>query len=167
MPRRPPCFLDAATLDDLPALVSLERTCFTHPWTPAQLAEPLRHQAGGQVLVLRSPDAPAPRHVVAYCIYRIVLDELDISTLAVDEPWRRSGLGRWLLQRVLELAEHRGTSAAFLEVRQSNWSALELYRSVGFDILGTRRDYYETPREDAFILRRTTPPFAAGETRDS
>jgi [ribosomal protein S18]-alanine N-acetyltransferase len=157
MPRRPPCFLGAASLDDLPALVSMERTCFTHPWTSAQLAEPLRHQAGGEVLVLRSPEAAGPRYLAAYCVYRIVLDEVDISTLAVDVPWRRLGLGRWLLQRVLDLSDRRGAPSAFLEVRQSNWSALELYRSVGFDILGTRRDYYDSPREDAFVLRRRSP----------
>ncbi len=158
----PACFLGAATLDDLPALVAMERACFTHPWTPAQLEEPLRHQAGGQVLVLRSPEAPGPQRLMAYCVFRIVLDELDISTLAVGAAWRRRGLGRWLLQEVLGLAARRGAPSAFLEVRQSNWSALGLYRSVGFDILGTRRDYYEDPREDAFLLRRDRPP-AAGE----
>ncbi len=143
----------------------MERTCFTHPWTPAQLAEPLRHHAGGEVLVLRSPEAPGPRYLVAYCVYRIVLDEVDISTLAVDVPWRRLGLGRWLLHRVLDLSDRRGAASAFLEVRQSNWPALELYRSAGFDILGTRRDYYDGPREDAFVLRRTSP--AADGRRNS
>jgi [ribosomal protein S18]-alanine N-acetyltransferase len=154
---RPPCFLSAATLDDLPVIAAMERSCFTHPWTPAQIAEPLRHQAGGRVLVLRSPTGVAPGQVVAYCIYRIVLDELDISTLAVGERWRRLGLGRWLLERVLDSAQARGARSAFLEVRQSNWAALELYRSLGFEVVGARRNYYERPREDAFVLRRAAP----------
>jgi ribosomal-protein-alanine N-acetyltransferase len=157
---RPPCFLAAASPDDLASLVRVERACFTHPWTPAQIEEALHSPARGRVLVLRSPRAPAPGRLIAYCVHRVILDELDISTLAVVEEWRRCGLGRWLLERVIELAERRGVRSAFLEVRQSNWAALELYRSLGFEIVSNRRGYYQQPREDAFVLRRLSrdPP---------
>ena len=154
-------------MDDLEPLVRMERACFTHPWTPGQIEESLHSPARGRVLVLRSPRIAEPGRLVAYCIHRIVLDELDICTLAVAEPWRRCGLGRWLLDRVLEMAERRGVRSAFLEVRQSNWAALELYRSVGFEIVGCRRGYYETPREDAFLLRRVSPDGSAAGPNDS
>jgi [ribosomal protein S18]-alanine N-acetyltransferase len=153
---RPPCFLGAASLDDLAALVRMERACFTHPWTPAQIEEALHSPARGRVLVLRSPEAPEPGRLVAYCVHRVVLDEIDICTLAVAEQWRRCGLGRWLLGRVIELSERHGVRSAFLEVRQSNWAALELYRSLGFEIVSVRRGYYQQPEEDAFVLRRAS-----------
>jgi ribosomal-protein-alanine N-acetyltransferase len=155
-PRRPACYLSAASPDDLPGLVRMERSCFTHPWTPHQIDEALHSPARGRVLVLRSPVAPGPSRLVAYCVHRVILDELEICNLAVDGPWRRCGLGRWLLERVIELAESRGIRHSFLEVRQSNWAALELYRSAGFEMVGTRRGYYDEPREDAFVLRKSS-----------
>jgi ribosomal-protein-alanine N-acetyltransferase len=156
---RPHCYLSDATLADLGALADLERRCFTHPWTREQIAEPLRHQAGGRVLALRSP-LVLPDGLLAYCIHRLVLDDLDVSNLAVHPDWRRLGLGRLLLREVLKVAAGKGARSAYLEVRQSNWAALELYRASGFDIVGTRRGYYDSPREDAFLLRRTLGPEA-------
>ena len=91
---------------------------------------------------------------MAYCIHALVLDELEIHTLAVAPAFRRLGFGRWLLGQVLTMAERRGASAAFLEVRQSNWQALALYSEAGFEIVGRRRGYYKAPSEDAFLLRR-------------
>lgn len=145
----------------------MERACFTHPWTPAQIEEALHSPARGRVLVLRSPRAPGPSRLIAYCIHRVVLDELDISTLAVAEQWRRCGLGRWLLERVIELAEGRGVRFAFLEVRQSNWAAIELYRSLGFEIVSHRRGYYQQPHEDAFVLRRSSRSGPEERSNDS
>jgi ribosomal-protein-alanine N-acetyltransferase len=164
---QPPCFLEAASPDDLPALVRMERACFTHPWTPAQIDEALHSPARGRILVLRSPKARPPARLIAYCVHRVVLDELDICTLAVADEWRRCGLGRWLLERVIEVAERHGARSAFLEVRQSNWAALELYRSLGFDIVSVRRGYYQQPQEDAFVLRRVSESAPAGSSNDS
>jgi ribosomal-protein-alanine N-acetyltransferase len=80
---------------------------------------------------------------------------MHIHTLAVSPLARGRGLGRRLLGRVLDLGARRGASSAFLEVRQSNWAALALYRSFGFDVILVRRGYYERPREDALVLQKT------------
>lgn len=150
-----PLFLEAASEDDLNALLSIERESYTHPWTLGQFRGAAVAQ-GGLVLVLRSAFAAgdAGRGIAAYCVSQIVVDELHVHNLAVREDLRSQGLGRRLLRIVLALAASRGARVALLEVRQSNRAALELYRSLGFAAVGLRRDYYERPREDAVLLRK-------------
>jgi ribosomal-protein-alanine N-acetyltransferase len=158
----PPCVLEAATDADLDSLVALERACFSHPWSARNLQAAIEDRERGGVLVLRTVEAPRQHGIAAYCIFQIVADEMGILDLGVDPRWRRRGLGRWMLERTLALGARRGASAAFLEVRQSNWPALGLYRSEGFEVISRRRDYYERPLEDAFVLRKRT---LSGEPR--
>jgi ribosomal-protein-alanine N-acetyltransferase len=82
----------------------------------------------------------------------VIFDELHINSFAVDPAWRRRGIARQVLARVLEEAASSGVRAATLEVRRSNVAARALYEGLGFQVEGTRRDYYQEPREDALIL---------------
>ncbi len=150
----PPLVLRRATEGDLASIVALEKTCFSHPWTVHQLREAVGAESRGGVLTLQTPTA-AGQEVVAYCAVQVVADELSIHTLAVAPSWRRRGIGRWFLERALHAGARLGAATAFLEVRQSNWGALGLYRSLGFEVISARKGYYEGPPEDAFVLRRS------------
>ena len=77
--------------------------------------------------------------------------EAEVHTLAVDPAHHRRGIGRALLRAVLD---HAVGATVFLEVRTDNESALALYRSEGFVIIGTRRRYYRPSGADAFTMRR-------------
>ena len=102
--------------------------------------------------------------VIAYCACWVVFDELHINSFAVDPAWRRRGVARALLRRVLEESAAAGVRSATLEVRRSNEAARRLYEGSGFKIEGTRRDYYQEPREDALILwNRVLAPPVAGD----
>lgn len=149
--------LEAAVEEDLPELVGLERACFSQPWSLASFRSEMQDAGPGRVVVLREPHGPrdAGRGLLAYCVFQVVLpDELQVLDLAVRPERRRQGVGRRLLARVLELGASRGARIALLEVRRGNWPAAELYRSAGFELYDTRRDYYSNPREDALLLRR-------------
>lgn len=150
-----PFFLAAATEDDLASLLSLERESYTHPWTPKHFRDALAG-AGALCFVLRapSPAGDGEASIVAYCIAQIVVDELHVHNLLVRPTERARGVGRRLLRILLEVAAGRGARLALLEVRQSNWPALQLYRSLGFEAVAVRRDYYERPREDAVLLQK-------------
>ncbi len=150
----PACALERAQAADLEGIAALERVSFTHPWTIHQLRGAILADAPCVVLVLRTPE-PGEQGLVAYCIFQLAGDELDIHTLAVAPRWRRRGIGRWMLKSTLDVGAARGAEAAFLEVRQSNWAAFELYRSLGFEVISSRAGYYDRPREDAFVLRKT------------
>jgi ribosomal-protein-alanine N-acetyltransferase len=83
----------------------------------------------------------------------IVAGDGSIGNILVDLPFRRRGIGRQLLARMLEdLASE--VEIFSLEVRQSNTAAIGLYESMGFTMAGKRPDFYEKPREDALIYMR-------------
>lgn len=94
----------------------------------------------------------------------IVLDEFQIDNLAVLPDRRRSGIGMLLIRTALEEARGRGAARALLEVRASNRAARHLYEKNGFLHIGTRRDYYREPREDAHVLALDLAPrFCPGD----
>lgn len=94
---------------------------------------------------------------------RVVADEAEILTLAVDPARRRSGIGRALMDAAMARAAHSGARSMFLEVAITNTAARALYTSLGFERAGLRRRYY-ADGTDALILASTlTVP---GQKRD-
>lgn len=83
----------------------------------------------------------------------------DLLTIAVDPQYQGQGLGRFLLKETLAEAVKVKADECFLEVRESNIRAQNLYKSMGFKIVGLRKNYYEatsdTPAENAFTMSIT------------
>ncbi|MFC9790609.1 ribosomal protein S18-alanine N-acetyltransferase [Rhodococcus sp. NPDC127528] len=79
--------------------------------------------------------------------------ESEVHTIGVDPAHQRRGLGSRLLDELLRVAGAHG-GPVFLEVRTDNESAIALYRREGFEILGTRRNYYQPSGADAYTMRR-------------
>ena len=77
--------------------------------------------------------------------------EFEVHTIGVDKRYQGQGIGRALLDRLLEIADG-GT--VFLEVRTDNAAAIGLYESVGFTVMGTRKRYYRVSGADAYTMRR-------------
>jgi len=148
--------LEAACPEDVAVLAAIEQRCYTHPWPEQAFARAVR-DSRVRVLVLRGPTGPgeAWRGIAAYCVLQPVADELQIHNLAVREDLRRAGLGRRLLGLSLDLGRRRGARCAYLEVRASNAAAIALYTGAGFEVASIRRGYYEEPREDALLMRRS------------
>ncbi len=99
-------------------------------------------------------------HVIGYLCARIITDELEILNVAIHPSFQQQGHGRRLLQFVLTEAHRTHTvSTVYLEVRESNEAAHHLYRSLGFLVVGERRNYYRTPqgRETAVLMARKLP----------
>ena len=154
--RSPPFALEAATDDDVPALLAVERRCFSHPWSARNFRDAMADPELGLVLVLRgrAPADDRGRGLLAYCSFQTVVAEMHIHNLAVDPARQGLGLGRKLLELSLAVGARRGAERALLEVRQSNWAAQRLYRSLGFQGVAVRRGYYTHPAEDALILEK-------------
>ena len=146
-------FLRKARAADVPALAAVERACYTHPWTTAQIAEEIDVAPPGGVFVLEGrPRREGEVGIRAYCAFRLVLDELHVLNLAVAPEARRRGLGRRLLAFALHRAARAGARVALLELRAGNEGALALYESLGFRRVSRRRAYYRQPVEDALVL---------------
>ena len=91
--------------------------------------------------------------IVGYVVALEAADEGEILNLAVAPAGRRSGLGRALVERILEALTASGVRQVYLEVRESNAPARALYAAHGFKEAGRRKQYYRRPVEDAIVLR--------------
>ncbi len=138
----------AAQASDVPALVRIERRCFSDPWS-AESFQALLRRVG--FVATRS------REVVGYLFATRAGNEAEILNVAVDPEERRSGIGSALVSTVLEELDARGVRTVFLEVRASNEEARLLYGGFAFVEVGRRAGYYRRPVEDAIIMARTNP----------
>jgi len=133
---------------DLDGVLAIEQASFNNPTTRQWYENELERPDVCYVFILRTPDAP----VAGFCAFWKVVDQIHINNLAIHPDWRRRGLGRLLLARVLAEATALGAPHATLEVRRSNAAARRLYEGAGFDLTAVRTSYYTTPIEDALIL---------------
>jgi ribosomal-protein-alanine N-acetyltransferase len=89
-----------------------------------------------------------------FILARVVADEAEILTLAVDPAAQRAGIGRALMGQAVSTAGLRGAAAMFLEVSEANAAARTLYAACGFSEVGRRTRYY-AGGVDALVLRAT------------
>ncbi|TVP73712.1 MAG: ribosomal-protein-alanine N-acetyltransferase [Rhodobacteraceae bacterium] len=134
------------------ALAQLHAACFTQPppWTVHAFAELLADP--GCVVCMRA----SQQELAAFALFRVVLDEAELLTLATAPLARRSGHARSLLREGLALVKARGAEICFLEVSVDNSAARALYHSAGFVQQGRRKAYYRAAGHapvDALILR--------------
>ena len=142
------------TLDDLDAVLAIERASFTTPWSRAAFRYELEQNRVARCVVSRAGTA-----VVGYlCLWEIG-HEIHITNLAVHPQFRRQGIARALLATTLEEARRSGATQAFLEVRPTNVEARALYERFGFQVIGRRKGYYFDTGEDALVMEvRLTGP---------
>lgn len=139
----------ALTEAHIPSVAALERLCFAEPWSESAL-KLLCHRTGLGVVI---PPEAGEDTARAYGGMTFVLDEGSITNIAVRPDLRRTGLGRAVVTALLDRARESSVVDVFLEVRVSNEPALALYRSLGFETVGTRKNFYKLPTEDAFVMR--------------
>ena len=135
------------TKDDIDAILDAERVCFTHPWTREDFAAAL--DCGYVCLAARENGALA-----GYAVAMAVADEATVANVAVLPEFRRRGAAKALLAASLDACRERGAAVCFLEARESNKAARKLYGSFGFAEIAVRRGYYDSPVEDAVIMKK-------------
>lgn len=146
----PNASLRKMTTRDLKAVLEIENRAYHYPWTEGILRDCMRV---GYLCCVYEED----ERVLAHGIVSIAADECHVLNLCVDPDDQDRGIGRTILRALLEVARGKKAVTVFLEVRPSNFAALALYRSEGFNEVGERKDYYPAPggREDALILAKT------------
>jgi [ribosomal protein S18]-alanine N-acetyltransferase len=131
---------------DLDEVMVIERTSYRFPWSAGFFLQEL------QAACARSIVAETDGRIVGYVLYWLLPGSIDIHNIAVHVDFRRRGLGRLLLEKVVAEARQRSISQVTLEVRKSNLTAQKLYESVGFVATGIRRGYYSDDGEDALAM---------------
>lgn len=135
----------------VPAVEMLEIVTFKEPWSQEALRRLCGDWDGFGVVLPPEPGEPTAR---AYGGMTVALGEGDLTNVAVRPDLRRRGLGRAIVKALLDEADNRGIHDVYLEVRVSNEAAINLYRSFGFSIVGTRKNFYRFPIEDAYTMHR-------------
>src|SRR5882672_11665398 len=133
---------------DVPVVVAIERSAYQFPWSEGIFRDCLRVGYVCRVVEVGSD-------IAGYGIMSMGAGEAHILNVCVREELRCRGLGRRMLEFLLDRAHGSAMLEAFLEVRPSNVVAIRLYQALGFEQVGVRRGYYQAPggREDAAVLR--------------
>lgn len=132
--------------EDVPIVAAIEKMSFTLPWSETSFA--------GEVHKLRSLPRVALVNgtIVGYICSEYLGGECHILNLAVHPQFRMQGIANTLVKHILKELESKACRFLYLEVRDSNFVAKKLYQGFGFKIVGTRKNYYVAPVEDAVIM---------------
>lgn len=143
--------LRRATADDLNLLLKLDDSCFDDSWS-TKLWQQMLGNTKRYLCWLLVAEQP-----IGFVLFSHILDEAELIRIGVHPQRRNEGLARVMLLEAQSALEQRGVSAFYLEVRDSNSAAQQLYRSCGWQKSGRRRGYYPTEdgTEDALLFNRT------------
>ena len=137
--------------EDIPAILEIENVSFQNPWRASTFSGEIANRGISYpyVIVHRNFE-----RIIGYIIYWKIQEEVQICNFAIHPDYRKKGIGEAVMRSVIKAIQRDGGVYVFLEVRPSNLAARNLYKKLGFKILGTRKDYYHTPLEDALIMGR-------------
>lgn len=139
---------DIVRLEDkhLASVAELEELCFAHPWS----AEGLKTLTGEGGVGFAAVDESGK--VISYAGMVLAADMGDITDVATHPDFRRQGISRAVMERLLEFAVQKQLTSVALDVRVSNVGAIALYEGLGFEMAGKRPRFYRTPPEDAYVM---------------
>ncbi|MCK6538803.1 MAG: ribosomal protein S18-alanine N-acetyltransferase [Anaerolineales bacterium] len=135
------------TLEDLPAVIELDKLSFSLPWPERSFRFELTDNPASRCWV-----AEMDGRIVGMLVAWMLVDEAHIATLATHPDHRRQGIARKLLEHALRYMSREGAISSFLEVRESNAAAREMYRKFGYEETGRRKRYYKDTGEDAILM---------------
>ncbi len=140
--------LRLAKNDDLDGIYEVEKRSFTTPWHYESLLYDVCENSNSLYLVAVNEDT-----IVGFCGVHIVLDECHINNIAVLPKFRRKGAAKQLIKLLIS-STGTLTKLYWLEVRQSNTAAKNLYQDFGFVPVAVRPGYYKDTGEDAVVMCR-------------
>ncbi|EME75351.1 ribosomal protein S18-alanine N-acetyltransferase [Bacillus sonorensis] len=132
---------------DVDQVYEIEKLSFSSPWKKESFYQELHHNIYAHYLVLEVDE-----NIIGYCGIWIVLDDAQITNIAVLPGYRGRHFGEALLREAMELCRRKKAAQLSLEVRVSNHIAQSLYQKLGFQPGGIRKHYYTDNGEDALLM---------------
>ena len=129
-------------------MVQIEEECYPLPWSQQQFIQELENPVATLLV------CEIEKRIVGYICYWLIGTEMEILNLATAPKARRKGIAGKLIAEAFSRCSANNLSAAWLEVRAANQSAIALYRRSGFIPSGIRKAYYRDG-EDAIIMVKT------------
>jgi len=133
---------------DVPAVIAIERAAYQFPWSETIFRDCVR--VGYLCRLVESGTL-----AIGYGVMSMGAGEAHVLNLCIRPEFRSVGIGRRVLEHLIERARLAQMRDVYLEVRPSNITAIRLYQAVGFEPIGVRRGYYQAVggREDAAVLK--------------
>jgi len=135
-------------VDDVDEVVEIENQSFSDPWKKEFFLDEISNALAYPLV------AKLNQNVVGYACLWIFLGELQIANIAVTPLFRKKGIGKKIMEKIISYAELNFLKRITLDVRESNKEAINLYNKFGFKIIGKRKSYYRFPVEDSLILEK-------------
>ena len=140
------CTIADLTDDKIDEICRIENESFSDPWSKESFISLLKQP------YLKAYASFAGDLLTGYVLSAQIGDEAEIMNLAVAPEYRKLGIGRKLLDHAICSLDASDGVTVYLEVRESNTPARNLYRSRGFSETGIRKGYYIKPRENAVTM---------------
>ena len=134
---------------DLDEVLKIEQELFSEAWNSAMFEEEIRKQ----ISYLIEVSGKIAGYICGWKMYR----EFNITNVAVAKEFQKKGIGKVLVDFVLENIAKDNFQIVFLEVRESNLPAIKLYEKCDFIKISKRKKYYKNPVEDAILMIYNLP----------
>ena len=134
--------------DDLDAVIAIEQTAYSHPWTRGNFRDSLNPLFMAQCLWLDG-------ELLGYFLAMHGVEEMHLLNITVAPDRQGQGWAHMMLDALSLMSRHAGAQWLWLEVRQSNLRALKVYERYGFKQVSIRKDYYPAgrlQREHAVVM---------------
>ncbi|SJZ59951.1 ribosomal protein S18-alanine N-acetyltransferase [Garciella nitratireducens] len=136
-------------LEHIEDILIIENLSFPIPWSREAWIQEIRSNKLARYIMILDKN-----RAIAYGGMWLILDEAHITNIAVHPDYRGKGIGKKLMQGLIDTAKREGIMQMSLEVRKSNTIAIHLYESFGFRVEGMRKEFYLDNHEDALIMWR-------------
>lgn len=133
--------------EDVDGVLAVERESFSTPWSEKLFYDEVENPRTVYYVAVDDDG-----EIVGYGGMWHVVDEGQITNIAVKKDLRGKGVGSMLLAEIINWAKDKGIGVIQLELRESNLNALGLYKKYGFKVVGKRKEYYKNPTEDAILM---------------
>lgn len=126
-------------------VVNIESLCIDTPWGKEQIEKELNNEKATYFCAVTN------EKVVGYIGVWNIMDEGNITNIAVHPDFQRKGIGFMLLSKMIEFAKNEKMIFLTLEVNEENKKAISLYKKCDFEIIGRRKKYYHN-KYDAILM---------------
>lgn len=140
------CLIRKMVVNDLEEVCKIEQESFSMPWTKEAISDSLKNENNVYLV------AEYAGRIAGYCGMWNIAGEGQINNVAVDKAYRGKGIASKMMKVFIEEGRKKNLIEFTLEVRESNLAAIRLYEKAGFQKEGMRKDFYDSPKENAVIM---------------
>ena len=140
--------LQLASFSDLDQISTIEKETNEYPWSSNNFQSSM--EAGNSSIVLKNK-----KNILGYAFFSVIGTDSHLLNITVSKNYQGRGYGKKILEKVLFQSKVLGATIVFLEVRVSNYKAIDFYEKFGFKRDAIRYNYYDgNPREDALLMSK-------------